>query len=138
MKKYIDEDPASQYKMVIGTDSQTTSRATTFVTALIIHRIGKGAKFFLAKQKRKPVFNLRHRIYTETQISLTAVELLKQHGLTDVMSGTPIEIHLDVGNFGETKALVTELSGWVSAVGYIVRIKPESYGASSVADRYTK
>ena len=49
-----------------------------------------------------------------------------------------IEIHLDVGSNGATKTLVKEVVGMVSGSGYPCRIKPDSYGASTVADRYTK
>lgn len=138
LHEYIKEEPESQYKVVIGTDSQTTLNNTIYVTALIILRIGKGAKLFFTKQYNKPVFDLRNRIYTETQLSLLAIHTLMQHGFSEIASKCPIEIHLDVGNNGETKKLIQEIVGWVSAVGFTARIKPDSYGASSVADRFTK
>jgi len=50
----------------------------------------------------------------------------------------PIEIHIDIGQRGETRAMIQEVVGWVTSVGYTVKIKPYSYGASSVADRLTK
>ena len=43
---------------------------------------------------------------------------------------------MDVGMNGPTKDLIREISGFVRAYGFIVCIKPESYAASSVADRY--
>jgi predicted RNase H-related nuclease YkuK (DUF458 family) len=49
-----------------------------------------------------------------------------------------LEIHLDVGSNGATKTLVKEVVGMVNGSGYSCKIKPDSYGASSVADRYTK
>jgi predicted RNase H-related nuclease YkuK (DUF458 family) len=49
-----------------------------------------------------------------------------------------IEIHLDVGEQGKTKEIVREVVGMVTGSGFDARIKPESYGASSVADKYTK
>lgn len=138
IKAFIEEDPKARFKVVIGTDSQTTKDTTTFVTAFIIHRVGHGARFFFRKVKSKSLKDLRHRIYTETDLSLKVMEQLKQNGITDVLAEWPMEVHLDVGQRGETRVLIQEVMGWVHAVGYKAIIKPYSYGASSVADRFTK
>ncbi|MEK8132872.1 ribonuclease H-like YkuK family protein [Paenibacillus filicis] len=135
---YVRADPASAYKIVIGTDSHTTRRTTTLVTALIIHRIGRGARFFYRKKSSRPLFDLRTRIYKETELSLELVDLLNRKGMDDLLAEWPLEIHIDIGQQGETKALIQEICGWVTSVGYETRIKPESFGASSVADRFAE
>ena len=138
IEDYTKEDPKGTYRIVIGTDSQTSRKTTQFVTALIIHRVGKGARIFYRKVKQKPIHELRHRIYKETEMSLELMESLKNEGFAELLETWPIEIHLDVGKQGETRKVIQEVVGWVTSVGYIARIKPDSYGASSVADRYTK
>lgn len=138
IESYTKEDPKATYRIVIGTDSQTTRKTTQFVTALIIHRVGKGARIFYRREKHKPIHELRHRIYKETEMSLELMESLKEEGIAELLKNWPIEIHLDVGKQGETRKIIQEVVGWVTSVGYIARIKPYSYGASSVADRYTK
>jgi uncharacterized protein len=138
IKSYVREDPKADYKVVIGTDSQTNSEKTLYVTAVIIHRVGKGARFFFCKWKAKPMYDLRTRIYKETELSLKVMDRFKEAGITDIVAQWPIEIHLDVGHQGETRMLIQEVVGWVSSVGYKAIIKPYSYGASSVADRFTK
>jgi predicted RNase H-related nuclease YkuK (DUF458 family) len=52
----------------------------------------------------------------------------------------PIIIHVDAGNSvkGKTRALIPELVGWIRACGYDVRTKPESFVASTIADRISK
>jgi predicted RNase H-related nuclease YkuK (DUF458 family) len=137
MKSFLEEQPKAPHKIIIGTDSHTTNQATTFVTAAVIHRVGKGARFFFNKHSTMPIFDLRHRIYRETELSLKLIELMNDRGLSDLTSVWPLEIHIDIGLKGETKSLITEIKGWVTAVGYVPRIKPESFGASSVADRFT-
>lgn len=138
IRSYLEEDPKATYRIVIGTDSQTNRKGTLFVTAFIIHRIGKGARFFYQKTKTRPMHNLHQRIYKETELSLNVMEQLKIRGITDLLSRWPIEIHLDIGKQGETRKLIQEVVGWITAVGYVARIKPEAYGASAVADKYTK
>jgi predicted RNase H-related nuclease YkuK (DUF458 family) len=138
IREYIEEQPEENYKVVIGTDSQTTSKATTFVTALIIHRKGKGARFFYRKEKYKPIPNLAQRIYKETELSLKLIESLKKSGMmTFLLNEWPLEIHLDIGQRGKTRKLIQEVVAWVTSVGYVAKIKPYSYGASYVADKFT-
>lgn len=137
IESFIAEDPKAQYKIVIGSDSQTTQHATMYVTALIVQRVGKGSCFFYRKIKQKPMFNLRNRIYTETQLSLELVDTLKNEGISELLSEWPMEIHLDIGQKGETRQLIQEVVGWVTSIGYVAKIKPNSFGASSVADRFT-
>ncbi|RCW42353.1 ribonuclease H-like YkuK family protein [Paenibacillus prosopidis] len=138
LKLFVEQSPESQYKIVIGTDSHTTRQYTMMVSALIIHRTGRGARFFYRKSKIRPLFDLRQRIYRETELSLELVDLLNRMGLSDLTVKWPLEIHIDIGQQGDTKVLIHEIKGWVTSVGYEARIKPYSYGASAVADRFTE
>ncbi|MDR6227120.1 ribonuclease H-like YkuK family protein [Desmospora profundinema] len=135
---FIEEDRSACYKMVIGTDSQTSHRGTLFVTAVILHRVGKGALFFYAKKRSRPILDLRYRIYKETEYSLACMDRLKEKGFLGASMELPVEIHLDVGRKGETRKLIQEVVGWVTSVGYTAKIKPDAYAASAVADRFTK
>ena len=137
IEEYVHEDTNTGYKVIIGTDSQTDHRHTIFVTALIIQRVGKGALFYTRKQVHPSMNDLRERIYLETEYSLECVELLRGK-LSEILQNVPMEVHLDVGRQGETRKLIQEVVGWVTAVGYTAKIKPDAFAASSVADRYTK
>lgn len=137
IKAYVAEDANANYKVIIGTDSQTDNQSTLFVTAIIVQRIGKGAVFFTTRKRHRSMKDLRSRIYTETEYSLTVVETLKEQ-FSEIMEDVPLEIHLDVGQLGETRKLIQEVVGWVTAIGYTAKIKPDAYAASAVADRYTK
>lgn len=137
IRTYVSQDPTADYKVIIGTDSQTNSESTVFVTAIIVQRLGKGALFFTTRNRHHSMKDLRTRIYTETEYSLQCVEMLKDK-FFDIMEDVPLEIHLDVGRKGETRKLIQEVVGWVTAIGYTAKIKPEAYAASAVADRYTK
>jgi predicted RNase H-related nuclease YkuK (DUF458 family) len=138
IQAYVREDEAAEYKVVIGTDSQTRNTETLFVTAIIVQRIGRGALFYYTRFQHRAIKELRYRIYRETEYSLTCVEMLKEEGFFRFFSNFPMEIHLDVGQKGETRKLIQEVVGWVTSVGYTAKIKPDSYAASAVADRFTK
>ena len=91
---------------------------------------------------------MRQRIWQEAIISLAVAEKLVgdlvQFGLVDGHSksvlGDPerfnLEIHVDIGPNGETRAMISEIVGMIRANGFKVATKPASWGASHVADRH--
>jgi len=137
IRRLVREEPEAAYKLVIGTDSHTTKHGTTMVTALILHRVGRGAVFYFRKLRSRAMHDLRMRIYKETELSLDMIDALMKVGLDELCSVWPLEVHADIGQHGETKTLIQEITGWITSVGYTVRIKPDSFGASAVADRFT-
>ena len=145
--EFIKSDTDSSYRISVGTDSQVGSR-TVFVSCIHVHRVGKGAIGFLHKSEMaRPVRNLREKIYLETCASLQLAYMFNEEkinniyrtvGSKDKSKGVTFEFHIDVGTRGQTKALINEMVGMVKGLNFIPKIKPESYCASSFADRYTK
>lgn len=133
---YISELPNDRYKLIIGTDSHTRHE-TVFVTAIVIHRARKGGRYFFHKSRRRAIKSLRQKILYETSMSLTvAARLTSQLEASGI--DLDVEIHIDVGQQGDTKELIREIVGMVVGSGYQAAIKPHSFGASKVADKYTK
>lgn len=135
---FLASDPEKNYQLVIGTDSQPhNGSGVDFVTAIVIHRIGHGGVYFWRRIVNKKVYVLRQRMYEEATMSLemaeTVLTLLKNDGITKY----DLEIHVDIGKFGDTREMIQEIVGMVRGSGYTVKTKPESYAASKVADRYT-
>ncbi len=134
---YVAEDTSLPYKLIVGTDSQLRE-ATCFVTAVIIHRIGKGARYYYSKKHMQKMTSLRQRIFYEASLSLSIADrlsdLLNRHGRNDL----EVEIHLDVGLKGDTRDLIKEIIGMIVGSGFDAKIKPEACGASKVADKHTK
>ncbi len=136
---FIQKEPARDYTLIVGTDSQSRQQVS-FVTAVIIYRQGKGGRFFYCRDVQRINQSLRQRIFYETSKSLEIASKLtmKMARLDDVLENINIEIHIDIGRRGPTREMIKEVVGMVSGSGYQARIKPDSYGASSVADKYTK
>lgn len=142
ISKFVQEEPNSFYRLVIGSDSQTKGHNGTseidFVTAIIIHRTGRGARYFWNKEKVRRTPVLRDKIYTETLRSLDTAQALVPK-LTQVLHEIKydLEIHIDVGPNGKTREMIKEVVGMVSGNGFVAKTKPESWGASKVADKHT-
>ena len=140
--QYIKEKGDHLYRLVIGTDSQTRGSnglsEIFFVTAVVLHRVGLGGRYFWSRDKRLGKMFLRDRIYTETLLSLslaqTLVPLIRKAVPDELYE---LEIHIDVGPNGATRDMIKEVVGMVSGMGLIAKTKPDSYGAYVVADRHT-
>src|SRR3990170_5107927 len=98
---FVNQEPGGFYRLVIGTDSQAHASngkpEIDYVTALVVHRIGRGARYYWRKEKRngkKPV--LRDKIYTETLISLnTAQDVVPKIRKLISPAKYDLEIHID-------------------------------------------
>jgi len=145
---FINEDPKSSYKIAIGTDSMVKT-SSCFITAVLVHRIGKGAIGFLKKIViPRQIRSLREKISTEINFTQEIAYMFTPERIdqiyeaifaaTDDSNHLNLEIHLDIGPHGPTKELIKEMTNRVSGMGFDIKIKPDSTAASSLADRYTK
>lgn len=140
LSKFIRAVPQNKYRIIIGTDSEENNQSIDFVTALVVHRVGGGGIYFWkgwTKDFRgKGRYPLKARIYEEAIASLEFANQFLQEFKKAAILGYELEIHVDIGQNGETRDLISEVVGMIQGNGYNVKTKPEAYGASSVADRH--
>lgn len=134
---YITEDNTRTYNLIIGTDSFLNTE-TLFVSAVIIHRVGHGGIYFYKKLHRRKIENLRQRMFYEATMSIELASIMSGKLNENGFKKLPVEIHLDIGNNGDTRDIIKEVVGMVTGSGYAAVTKPGSYGASKVADRHSK
>ena len=135
---------SSDISIIIGTDSQNFSD-TKVVSVICVIAAGRGGIFFY-RVTREPIINdIRRKLHTETNDSLNLatqlVDVLEANEKYEEMFlSCPISIHIDAGNSerGKTKFLIPELVGWIKACGYEASVKPNSFVASTIADRISK
>ncbi|HOV88958.1 MAG TPA: ribonuclease H-like YkuK family protein [Candidatus Paceibacterota bacterium] len=132
---FIQEKPQASYKLVIGSDSLNAADHSDFVTAIIILRVGNGGRYFWRRITEKNFKTLRERIYKEVYLSLELAQELLKLLVKNQLANFDLEIHVDVGQNGETRNLINEVAGLVRGCGFAVKTKPESFAASNVADR---
>ncbi len=134
---FIDEDKTQSYNLIIGTDS-FLSKETVFVSAIVIHRVGHGGRYYYKRKRHRKIDSMRQRIFYETTMSIELASELRDRLNENGFKKLPVEIHLDVGNNGDTKEIIKEVVGMVTGSGYAAVTKPDSYGASKVADRHSR
>lgn len=141
--KFVESDNQANYHLIIGSDSHihgsNGQSDLKLVTAIVIHKVGHGGKYFWQSQHLAKPHSIRDKIYTETYASLETAQsfLPKINQRLNGHSNYALEIHIDVGRVGETRDMIKEVVGMVIGNGYTAKIKPESYGASKVADKHT-
>jgi len=145
IRSFLEEDPKSAYSLVIGTDSHEKERSgnkksINVVTAIVVHRKGYGGRYFWKRKTVSNIVTLRDKIYAETLESLDFarefVPVLKKE-LNGSLPRYNLEIHVDVGERGETREMIREVIGMITGHGFVARTKPYSYAATYVADRHT-
>ena len=137
MGKYMHDEPSYKYRVIVGTDSQANGGKTyDFVTAAIVHRIGGGGIYFWQRERISRQFALKERMYEEATRSMVFAQNLMERFDKEGFFGFDLEIHVDIGRVGETREVVNEVVGMIRGSGFEVKVKPEAYGASTVADRH--
>lgn len=130
-------------QVIIGTDSQNFSY-TKMVSVIAVICEGHGGIYFYEISNIDRIKDVRVKLTKETEQSLELIakltELLENEKYSALKENILMAIHVDAGysDKGKTKELIPMLVGWIKACGYDCKVKPESYTASSIADRISK
>ena len=144
---YIKEEPKEKYEIVVGCDSASDIRPS-FPVVLVVLRKGLGGRFFLTRIKyseseKKKFYNFQQRIIQEVclscEMALQFREAIREKiGASGISFNYQFEyIHADVGQVGPTKDMIKEVVGLIKSNGFEPMIKPGSFAASVVADRFS-
>jgi hypothetical protein len=141
---YIKEKSEMFYDIVVGCDSPS-SENVFFPVVIVVRRVGEGGRFFIKKMiypesLNKKFVNWRQRILEEVLLSCDLALLLKDalaKQSTGQFNYQFRYIHADVGEVGQTRDMVKEIVGLIKSNGFEPKIKPESFAASVIADRFT-
>lgn len=138
---YIGDKPEKFYEIIVGCDS-SSGEEPHFPVAVVILRKGEGGRFFLKKigYKNRKFYNWKTRILEEVLLSCELALFLRENVENKLKVGSfNYEfryIHADVGENGQTRDMIKEVTGLIRGNGFEPKIKPEAYVASTVADRY--
>ena len=134
----------SAYEMTVGTDSQNFSD-TKIVKVLAFVCVGHGGIYFYEVTHVPKISDVRVKLNYETQLSLDLANevmevMSREKEYENLYLNSHFAIHVDAGesNKGKTKELIPGIVGWIKAYGYDCVVKPDSYTASSIADRISK
>lgn len=131
-------------QIIIGTDSQT-SHDTKIVNVIAIICEGHGGIYFYETSHVDKIMDLRQKLYKETELSLNAADRLlesieSEKKYEELFDNTTFTIHVDAGKTekSKTRELIPAIVGWIKGQGYESCVKPDSFVASTIADRISK
>ncbi|MDP2663853.1 MAG: ribonuclease H-like YkuK family protein [bacterium] len=142
---YISEKPEKFYDVIVGCDS-SSGEEPNFPLAIVALRVGEGGRFFLKKiaYKGRKFFNYKQRILEEVLLSCQMALYLRENFDNKIQESKNSNlhyqfryIHADVGVNGKTRDMIKEVTGMIKGNGFEPKIKPESFAASTVADRFS-
>ena len=130
-------------QVIIGSDSQTFDTLKLVNVVAVICQ-GHGGIFFYEVTRLPRTNDVRQKLTTETneslQVALQLTDVLDDPVYDELKQNMQLSIHIDAGfsNKGKTKELIPELVGWIKACGYECQCKPQSFVASTIADKLSK
>lgn len=141
MEEFYNEDTSANYLLVIGTDSQVKKRKLTYVSVLcLINEDTKKLRMFHSRESSKLKYKISiiERMIQEVMKSVHLLEEVENSTLVEKIGKNSLQIHIDVGYNGDSKKAIPTCMGIAKGKGVDVRIKPDSFIASAVADHLTK
>ncbi len=140
---YMKAKPEKFYDIIVGCDS-SSGEEPHFPVAVVILRKGEGGRFFLKKigYKNRKFYNWKTRVLEEVLLSCELALFLRENlekkvkSFSNSFSWQFRYIHADIGENGQTKDMIREVTGLIRGNGFEPKIKPEAFVAATVADRY--
>lgn len=134
VEKFLEKYPDAEVH--IGTDSQQRGSKTVYVTAVAFRYSpysARGVHYIYAKVKVPRVRDFFQRLYNETLYSLQVAQHIQPITDSHIVE---IEIDMDYNSDKKFKSntLVAAATGFASALGYKVNIKPHGQIATRAAD----
>lgn len=145
MKNYFEKNKVygENFNIVIGTDSQNFSD-TKVVSVIVLQCEGHGGIYFYKIERVNRIQDVRQKLNYETGKSLEyadkLLEMLSDEKYEELYNNMHFSIHVDAGKSeeGKTRELIPGIVGWIHGCGYECHVKPDSYAASSIADKISK
>ncbi|MGE7878834.1 ribonuclease H-like YkuK family protein [Peribacillus muralis] len=144
-------NPAGNFRLMVGTDSQVHKKHTVFITGIVIRQVGNGVWGCIRKVMiPRRMTHLHERISYELSLTEEIVSMFTEErksqlieivlpavyeGATFTMEG---HIDIGIGKRNKTSEFVKEMVARMESMGVEPKIKPNAFVASSYANRYTK
>lgn len=123
-----------EFLIHVGTDSKSRGNHTMFVTVVAILRPGYAARVLYRTERVDRMRALAQRLILEAQMSVETATMLSERVAQDIV------LHIDANpdERHRSSRYARSLAGMGLGSGFEVRLKPDAWCASSVADHVVK
>ena len=138
IKQRIEEYTKKGGTVYVGADSMLHSSTCLFASVIAFHSADlRIATYYYKKNKIKEekFKDVKVKILHEVNLALEAAQFV-----IDTCPSAKLEVHVDISTKKQhlTSRLYSTVKGWVSGLGYSLKVKPDSWASSSIADWHTK
>jgi predicted RNase H-related nuclease YkuK (DUF458 family) len=125
---------AGDLSLHVGSDSKNRGDHTYFVMVIAIQRPGEGWRVLYRALRERRMNNLAERLFREAHLSIELATLINTH------LPRPIVVHIDANpdERHRSSRYARSLAGMGRGSGFEVRLKPDAWCASCVADHVVK
>lgn len=129
----------SESSFYVGTDSRQTYDSCIFVTAITAYKPGRGGSVIIHRNRTARYKTLRPRMIMEGFRTLETAWYIDKYTQANHFDKVKMCLHVDVNESldFESGAYREELAGLIISQGYEVKWKPDSWAATTVADKFT-
>ena len=122
----------------VGADSMLDSKICSFASVIAFHDQDQDvAKYYYKKVKSREVkyVDVKLKILEEVNLAIQCA-----HFVITVCPDARLELHVDIGTKKSnlTSRFYSLVKGWVNGLGFNLKVKPDSWASSSIADWHTK
>jgi predicted RNase H-related nuclease YkuK (DUF458 family) len=127
-------DAGYKLKVCIGTDSQVMSEEVHFATVIVFLREKRGGFMFISNDRSQRKMTLRERMILEVgrsvEVAFSLCHLLDAYNVA-------LEVHADINTDPafESNVALKEAMGYILAMGFEFKAKPDAFASSSCADK---
>jgi predicted RNase H-related nuclease YkuK (DUF458 family) len=118
----------------IGTDSKQRALSADYVTVIAVLDPGCGGRILYRRERTPRSRSLAEKLFREVALSLEIAAQLQSAGI----DGLTVHVDANSDERHESSRFVAALSGMVVGHGFGVRVKPEAWCATHVADSLAK
>ncbi len=126
------------FEIHVGTDSDPSGKKCTVATGIAIRFPGNGCRYYWTRSRMTPEVhkNLGMRLEAEALQSIIVADHLRDFFKNKIK----IVIHIDCSDNPKngSEKYAKRLKSYAAGMGFEVRIKPNSWAASSLADKHAK
>jgi len=134
INSYI-KNSSDKIKVVVGTDSQVYKNYTAYAIAVCLYHEGNGGHVLYSKEK---IFDkeevLSNRLWKEVKRTVGVADYIRNN----ISVKNEVETHFDINpnEQFDSNSIYKAATGFAVGAGFNFIVKPHSYAATCVADRF--
>lgn len=124
-------------EVFVGSDSQLNSGSWVFASVICLYWSGRGGRYFFKRDRvvKSTYVCLEDRLLSEVYHSVIIADQIRQ-----TKPSLQINVHADIASNAKHRSnkVAKIAQSYISGMGFLPTIKPDSWAAGTIADKLTR